>query len=348
LRGVTARAYAILARRYPKAGGAAVFVNEGFGSAAGRLAGIAVAATGIISSGVIVLAFSGYVGALIDVPGPLPGLILVAVIAVIASIGVRESIMFAAAITLLEVGTLLVVALAGLPTLATAEGLSVLTALPHDRTALDLTIAAAGIAFFAFIGFEDIVNMAEEAKRPERTMGPAIAITLVTTTLLYVIIGAIAAASPHRNAIAASGAPLSDLFAGLTGLPAAPISAIAAISMINGVLVQIVMASRILYGMSRDGLMPAWLGSVSPRRRTPVRATMLVSIVIAALALTAPLLALAQASSYVTLAVFAAVNLSLFRIASGPARWWGIAGAALVLALLAYEGLRLAGQASGQ
>jgi amino acid transporter len=186
--------------------------------------------------------------------------------------------------------------------------------------------------------------MAEEAKDPERMLGPAIAITLVVTTLLYVVIAAIAAAAPDRSAIAGSDAPLADLFAVLTGLPAAPISAIAAIAMINGILVQILMASRVVYGMANEGLLPGWLGAVAPKRRTPIRATIAVTLLIATLALTAPKLSLAQATSYVTLIVFALINLSLFRIAARSdwpgkrgQRWWGALGAALAGGLLLYE-----------
>jgi amino acid transporter len=344
----TARAYALLARRYPKAGGAAVFAHEGFGPFVGRVVGVGVAVTGVVSSGVIALAFSGYVGTLIGTPGFLLTVGLLVVLAGIASLGVKESIFFAAGITILEVGTLIVIAVVGLPSLTDGDVVGRLVAFPTDRAAFDLTIAAAAVAFFAFIGFEDIVNMAEEAKTPERSMGPAIAITLALTTALYVLIAAIAAAAPNHEAIAESDAPLADLFAGLTGLPPAPISVIAAISMVNGILVQIIMASRVLYGMATDGLLPAWLGKIAPRRRTPIRATLLVTIAIAVLALTAPMVTLAQATGYITLVVFAVVNLSLFHLAgrkdwqgSRRLRWWGAAGAILTLGLLAYEVWRL-------
>ena len=207
-----------------------------------------------------------------------------------------------------------------------------------------MTIAGAAVAFFAFIGFEGIVNMAEETENPERKIGAAIGITLLVTTLLYVVIATIAAEIPERAAITGSSAPIADLFARLTGLPAAPISAIAAVAMINGVLVQIVMASRILYGMAGKGLMPGWLGTVGRRRRTPVRATLLIAAVVAGLALLAPMLGLARATGYVTLFVFTVVNLSLARLAARRdwpgrrgQRWWGLAGAALSGGLLLYE-----------
>lgn len=346
----TARTYAILAPRFPKAGGAAVYATEGLGALAGRIVGIGVILTGVVSSAVISLAFAGYVGTVLPIPAPILAAGLVAILAGIAAYGVRESVAFAAIITTLEVGTLAVVAAVGLPMLAGSPALGDIVALPTDRLQLDLLAAAAAVAFFAFIGFEDIVNLAEETRKPEKTLGPAIAITLAVSTLLYVLIAAIAAAAPERDAIVASDAPLADLFAGLTGFPAAPITLIAAISMVNGILVQLVMASRVLYGMARDGLLPAWIGSVSPTRRTPIRATIVTAVAIVVLTLVAPMLGLAQATGYITLVVFAAINISLFRLSRrpdwrGPRRlgWWGILGAALCLGLVAYEAARIAG-----
>ena len=343
----TARAFALLARRYPRAAGEALYATQGFGPMAGRVAGLGVAVTGIVSSAVISLAFAGYVGTVVELPAEIILIFLLATIAVVAWIGVRESVTAAAVITVLEVGTLAVIAAVGFPSLVDGAVWERLLAPPAALPQLELTFAAAAIAFFAFIGFEDIVNMAEETKDPDRQLGPAIAITLFVSTGLYALIAAIAAAAPDRAAITASGAPLSDLFAMLTGLSATPISVMAAIAMINGILVQVVMASRVIYGMAREGLLPASLGVVEPRRRTPLRATLIVTLVIAALVLTAPMLTLAQATGYITLAVFALVNLSLYRIAARPGwqgprrqRLWGLLGAVLAGGLLLFEIVR--------
>ena len=343
----TARAFALLARRYPRAAGEALYATEGFGPVAGRLAGLGVALTGVVSSAVISLAFAGYVGTLTALPAGIILIVLLAAIAAIAWVGVKESVTAAAVITVLEVGTLAVVAAVGFPSLLDAAIWERLLSPPATAPQLELILAAAAVSFFAFIGFEDIVNMAEETKNPERQLGPAIAITLIVSTGLYAVIAAIAAAAPDRGAIAGSQAPIADLFAMLTGWSAAPISVMAAIAMINGILVQVVMASRVIYGMAREGLLPAWLGAVEPQRRTPLRATLIVTLVIAALALTAPMLALAQATGYITLAVFALVNLSLYRIASRPGwqgphrqRLWGLLGAILSGGLLAFEIVR--------
>ncbi|MCC6982474.1 MAG: APC family permease, partial [Bauldia sp.] len=274
-----------------------------------------VAATGIFSSATISLAFASYLGSLVPLPAPLLAMALIAALAFVTCLGVRESVWTAAAVTLLEVGTLVLIIALGAPDLADGALWSSVLAPPTDAATLGIVAAAAAVAFFAFIGFEDIVNMAEETVRPERVLAPAIIATLAITTVIYALVTVVAVAASGRADIASSEAPMADLFAALSGWPGAPIAAIAAIAMINGVLVQMVMASRLLYGMARERLVPAWFGEVHPTRQTPVRAAIVVALAIAALSLVAPLLGLARTTSYITLAVFTLVNLSLAWIA---------------------------------
>jgi basic amino acid/polyamine antiporter, APA family len=162
--------------------------------------------------------------------------------------------------------------------------------------------------------------------------------------VIYVLLATIAALVPNREAITGSDAPLAAMFAELSGVNPKPIAAIAAVAMINGVLVQIVMASRVLYGMAGEGLIPAALGEIDDEHRTPVRATGLVAAVIVALALTFPLVRLAQLTSLVTLSVFTLVNLALFTLGRARpgttlARWRyvGLSGAALAVSLAGWQ-----------
>src|SRR5690606_14949460 len=124
--GATGLSYALLAPAYPRAGGEAVYVKIGLGDGAGRLAGLTIAATGVVSSAVIALAFAGYLAAIVAVPLAVAMVGVVGALAVVAWLGVRESLILAAVITVLEVGTLVVVAIAGAPLL---DGAVVLRAL---------------------------------------------------------------------------------------------------------------------------------------------------------------------------------------------------------------------------
>ncbi|MEZ5813078.1 MAG: APC family permease [Rhizobiaceae bacterium] len=342
--GATGLSYALLVRVFPRAGGEAVFVNRGLGHFWGRLAGYGVAATGIISSAVIALAFAGYVRALLPATDALLVVGVVCVLAAIAWFGVRESIFVAALITLLEVGTLVVVIVFGAPLLADIPRVAATFAPPAEPALLAGIVSGGVIAFFAFIGFEDIENMAEETVNPEHTAPKAIFWTLGVTVAIYVLLSVIAALAPDRGAITGSSAPLAVLFEQMTGLPGEPVAAMAAVAMINGILVQIVMASRVLYGMAQEGIAPAWFGRINEVRRTPGRATFTVAALILALALFFPLVRLAEATSLVTLGVFAMVNLSLFTLGSRaehPAlrrwRWFGLAGMAICVAVAGFQ-----------
>lgn len=183
--GFTGVSYMALVAQFPRAGGEAVYVNRGLGRQAGRFAGLGVVVTGIISSAVVAQAFSGYVATLVSVPKWLTAAALVLLLTAVAWWGVRESVIVASIVTVLEVGTLLAVALFGLPEIeldVVARGFDLSGA---GTTSAVLT--GAGIAFFAFIGFEDIANMAEETKDP-RTTAPRARATLLVGAAIIVLL----------------------------------------------------------------------------------------------------------------------------------------------------------------
>jgi amino acid transporter len=142
----------------------------------------------------------------------------------------------------------------------------------------------------------------------------AILLTLVISTVLYVVVAWVALVSVPTVELAQSKAPLALVFERLTGASPRTMSAIAIVATLNGIIVQIIMASRVLYGLARQGSLPAQLGAVSAVTRTPLLATFLTSGVVLLLALLLPLSHLADITARLTLAVFALVNLSLVRI----------------------------------
>lgn len=342
---VTALSYARLSGAYPHAAGAAFYVKEGLGRIPGLLVGYGVVATAIASSAVIAVAFARHVESF---SGLSPQVTLVAVLAVMAGIavlGVKESIAFAAIVTVLEVGTLLLVIAAAVPVMADSTAVARVLLPPASFDGTALVLAGAFVAFFAFIGFEDIVNMAEETVDAGRVIPSAILWTLVVTLVIYGALAAVAAAFPARDALVASEAPLALLFAGTSGAAGTPIAVMAAIAMVNGILVQIIMASRLLYGMSREQMAPRFFGRVSRRRQTPWTGIAMVAGTVLVLGLVFPLLQLAELTSFIMLAVFTLVNASLFligrrsgadpRLRSG--RWLGLIGALVTAGLLAAQ-----------
>ena len=204
--------------------------------------------------------------------------------------------------------------------------------------------AGALLAFFAFIGFEDMVNMAEEVKDPARTMPRAILIALAAVTLLYAAVSWAALRAVPAAVLAASPRPLAEVMA--AGLPQGVglLALIAFAAALNGVLAQMVMSARMLFGLGRGGGPFAFFHAVHPRLRTPLRATAAAAALVIGIALAVPLLKLAAASASILLCAFVAVNVALItlkrRIPPAPGvfaapvwvPWLGLVASILALA----------------
>ncbi|MEQ9143161.1 MAG: APC family permease [Parvibaculaceae bacterium] len=306
----TTYSFSQLVIRFPVSAGEARYVEEGFGLKwLALLVGLLVASAGVISSATITAGSVGYIQQFVAVPGPVLIIFIVASFMGIAIIGIKESITFAAILTLIEIGGLVAIIAGGflsdLP--AVAEGLSAPVA-AFDLTAFGLIASVSVLTFFAFTGFEDMVNVGEEVQEPEKIFPLAIALTLGVTMLLYFLVSTVAVsiAAPHE--LGNSDAPIT-LLAEKTGLLSpALLSLIGMLSALNGILIQLIMSSRVVYGLSRQAELPKVFSYVHPNRRTPVTATFMVGAVVLTLALTFPLAGLAETTSRVTFVIFTLVN----------------------------------------
>lgn len=340
----SAASFAELSARFPRAGGEAVYVLNGLGSARlAQLVGLLAALAGIVSAATVCRAFGGTLLELLGVSRVLTTLAGVVVIGAIAAWGIRESVAAASLMTLLEAGgLLLIVASAGDAWLSLPERIPELW--PSDLPAWSGVGSAAVLCFFAFLGFEDMVNVAEEVRDVRRALPLAIGLTLLITVGLYVVTAIAAVLSVPLEALAASEAPLVFVFEH-NGGSRALLGWIALLAMLNGALVQTVKSSRVIYGLADVGVLTPHLASIHPRTRTPVRATACIVLLVSLLATSVPLGLLAIGTSAVTLAIFALTNLSLIRLhAIGPPatgfsvpRWVPVIGLALTLVLAAAE-----------
>jgi len=315
LAGLSAFAFAELVARFPTSAGEARYLREAFRSKALSLAiGVMVVLAGSISAAAIANGFAGYFETFLVAPRPLVIGVLVIGLGLVAAWGIGEAVTTAAIMTLIEAGGLLLVIWAGAGAPA-ARPFDMAELVPPLDAALWTGVLAGGfLAFYAFIGFEDMVNVAEEVKDAPRVLPKAIVATLVITLIFYVTLAIVAVHALPIEELAASDAPLADIYQRGTGGPATIIGAIALIATVNGALIQIIMAARVLYGLAAQGLLPATLARVHPATRTPLAATALITGVILVLAIALPIVPLAQATSALTLAIFALVNLALWRI----------------------------------
>jgi basic amino acid/polyamine antiporter, APA family len=311
---LTVASYTEMSTRFPVSAGEAAYVKAAFQSRLlSTLTGLLTIAIGVVSSSAVALGSAGYIGQFVDLPQDLVVVLVVVVLGAVAAWGIFESVLLASVFTLIEVGGLLAIVVAALHAdLPIASAFAQIP--PLEVGALSGIAFASLLAFFAFVGFEDLANVVEEAKVPHRDIPRAMVLTLLISTLLYVAVAAIAINAVSVDRLSSSAAPLSLVFREVAGISPATISAIAIVATLNTILAQMTMAARVIYGMSRQGDLPGIAGRVHPRTATPLLATALITALVIALALSVSFERLAESTSLATLVVFALVNLSLLRL----------------------------------
>jgi APA family basic amino acid/polyamine antiporter len=244
------------------------------------------------------------------VPDWLPGAVLVVIFTGIACLRVELGARLAALFGALELGGLLFAMAAGVDALGDLPARAG-EVVPQGLAAWQGLAAGAFLAFFAFMGFESLANMAEEARDVVRTLPRAIVAAIVAAAVLYGLVALIAVLAVPLATLSGSTAPLC-LLLDRAGIPCGRgFAVVALIALSNGVIVELMLVGRLLYGMARRRLVPAWLGAVNAKSRVPVRATLAGGAAMLLLVVAIPFEALASATSALTLIVFCAVNVSL-------------------------------------
>jgi APA family basic amino acid/polyamine antiporter len=314
----SAASFAELGTRMPVSASEAAYVQAAFGRQWLSLSvGLLVVATAIISAATISVGSAGYIAVFLPVPAPwiISGVILS--MGIVACLATVQSVTFAGIMTLIEAAGLVLIIVAGL-----GHGTDVVTRLPEmwpsvgDSSAWIGVAGTALIAVFAFIGFEHLVNIAEELKEPTRILPRALFMTLGLTALLYALVVWIAVTAVPPQELARSSAPLALVFERLTGMPLMTMSAIAIVATLNGLIVHIIMIARVIYGLADKGSLPKALARLNSVTHTPLLATAIGVCAILVLALAVPLSGLADLTARFTLVIFGVVNIALIVIKS--------------------------------
>lgn len=311
----TGLTYAELSSRYPVAAGAAAYCGRAFRNpGVAFLIGMLVLASGITSAATVSLAFAGYLESFVSVPPIAGSVVLLGVMTWISFRGIQESSNVNVVLTIAEASGLVLVLVVGFwfaGRLAPVEQLERIA--PHATLAQILS--GATLAFYAYIGFEDTANVAEEVRDAQRVLPRAILIAIGTSCVVYVGITVAALLTLSTEQLATSTAPLLDVLraAGIEP-PGGTFSIVALFAICNTGLLNLIMASRLTYGMAREGLLPAVLGRVHPVRATPWVAALLAYALAVALAVSGGVQILAQTTSLLLLCVFATLHVGLLRI----------------------------------
>ncbi|MFF4169643.1 APC family permease [Streptomyces sp. NPDC001744] len=318
---LTAASYAELATKYPRAGGASHYATRAFGPAAGFVAGFCMLAAGVVSVAALARGFAGdYLAAFVTLPVAPVAVGFLALLALVNARGIRESTRANVVATLIEVGGLVVIVVLGARLLLRGEGdpSRLLQLGTPEKGAAAAVLSGSVLAFYSFVGFETSVNVAEETRDPRRSYPRALFAALATAGAVYVLVGVAASATVPTGVLASSGGPLLEVVREAGGVPPRLFGAVALIAVANGALLTGIMASRLAYGMARDGLLPAALARVLPGRRTPWAAIAATTVPALLLALTGSVATLASTLVLLLLVVFLIVNTAVLALRSDP------------------------------
>lgn len=316
---LTGLSYASLGSRYPRAGGAAYVIQRAFGRPMlSYVAGLCVVASGLTSmatgSRIVASNLQSLFG-LEAVPVALIAVLYLAALCAVVWRGLRESLWFNALCTLVEASGLILVIVLGARFWGQTDLLELPTQQDWAATGLLLTQSAV-LTFFAFLGFEDTLNVSEEVKHPARNVPLGLIGAMLGATVLYLLIAITAVSVVHWQVLASAPAPLGAVMErAAPWIPAVVYTVITIFAVANTALINFVMGSRLVFGMARQGLLPQALTKIHPTRNTPHVAAVAIFVVASILLLLGDVTQLAAATVILLLGVFTLMNLAQIALA---------------------------------
>lgn len=311
----TGLTYASLGSRYPRAAGVAYILKKSFRSNfLAYVFGIVVLCSGLVSMATASRAFSGYLVGMVPVLSLNMGiLVFMGLLTLIVLKGIKESMWANIVCTVIELSGLFLVIAVGISFVGDTSLLDFTTDKnPTGALHFPLVLSGAILTFYSFMGFEDIMNVAEEVENPQRNLPIGILVAVAVSSVIYMLISVIAVSVIPATELTKSTQPLVDVVAkAAPWFPSKLFSVISMFAIANTALLNFIMGSRLVYGMSREKLMPKFLGYVSKKTRTPITAILLCIGVVLFMAFTGDIAILAKSSSLLLLTGFFMMNLSL-------------------------------------
>jgi len=300
--------YAELSALFPKAAAEYVFVKNAFkNNFIAFIIGWLTAITSIITAATVALGFGGYFTEFVGIPIILSAILLLGVLSFVNFIGIRQSAWMNTIFALITAGGLGLIIFLGV-TFGSAESVDYLEA-PNGTTGIVLAFI---LIFFAFIGFEDMANVAEEVKRPQKTLPRAIILCILITGVIYVLVSLSSVRILNWEELGQSTAPLADVAFKALGMEGKiTLSIIALFATASTVLITLVAGARILYGMARNGSLPFLLGKIHSKTKTPWIAVIGIFVASIAFSFIGDIVIVANIAVFAIVVTFAMVNLSV-------------------------------------
>ena len=300
---LTAFSYMELSSMYPKAGSEHEFTRHAFPPIVSFSAGWAMTTGLTVATASVALGFARYTGEFVDLGDRTTAWAVILAMALISATGMAKAAWVVIAMGSVEIGSLVVVAVVGLPNIGNhslIEGGSVAG-----------VVGAAGLIFFAFIGFDEVITLAEETRNPTRNIPRALFLALVISTFLYVAVAAVSVGVLGAEELARAERPLASVMeAAVGGRWRSPMAVAALLSTASTVLLLLAASARMVYGMASTGALPRSLARVEGRR-VPGPALVLVTVSALVLVLLEDFSLLAAATDALIYFIFVLVNLTV-------------------------------------
>lgn len=300
----TGFSYAELASMFPSAGAEFDYTRQVFPEWVAFLVGWVMVTGLIVAAGTVSLGFGRYFGEFVEVDERIPAVALIAGLSLVGASGIRHSGRIIVALSAIQVSGLAAVIVFGIPSIGEVDLLA-----SHGAQGV---VGGAALVFFAFIGFDEVITLAEETRDPTRTVPRALLSALGISSALYAATAVAAVSVLGAGALAASDRPLADVVDAAAGGNGATAIAIAAlISTTNTTLLALTAASRLMFGMARSDALPRTFAHVTHRTRVPTHSLVTAAVLAGGCALSGKLGLIAQVTDFAVYLVFVAVNLTV-------------------------------------
>jgi APA family basic amino acid/polyamine antiporter len=300
--------YAELTALFPKAAAEYTFVKHAFkNNFLAFIIGWLTAITSMITAATVSLGFGGYLAQFVNLPITISAVLLIGGLSIVNFIGIKESTWANTIFAIVTAGGLVLIIFLGM-TYETTEQIDYFE-MPHGTTGIILAFV---LIFFAFIGFEDMANVAEEVKRPKKTIPRAIILSVIITGILYILVSLSVVRVINWEELGQSAAPLAAIAERSLGIQGSiALSAIALFATASTVLITLVAGSRILYGMAHNKSLPLSLGKIHSKTKTPWIAVIGILITSIAFTLIGDIVIVANITVFAVVITFAMINLSV-------------------------------------
>ena len=300
--------YSELTALFPKAAAEYTFVKNAFkNNFFAFIIGWLTAITSMIVAATVALGFAGYFTQFVELPITVIAIILIGILSLVNFIGIKESSWANTVFAIITAGGLMLIIFLGFST-EPIESINYVET-PNGITGIILAFV---LIFFAFIGFEDMANVAEEVRKPHKTIPRAIILSIIITGVIYILVSMSIVRILNWEELASSSAPLADAAHNILGVNGGlTLSAVALFATASTVLITLVAGARILYGMAKSNSLPQFLGKVHSKTKTPWIAVIGILITSVGFAFVGDIVIIANITVFAVVITFAVINLAV-------------------------------------